>query len=241
MNQPGPIQQGPPQLGPPQLGPAHPGPIQPGPAQQVAPGPDNSNVRQITAPPEDDLPPLIQPIPPVAKPNPSASMPSEDTSNQMVPGTVTVPSTSEETPVDGAASVRPPNEGVAPTTDASITAEAAEPGSVAAVSATTAAVTDKPVGEQAAPPPAEPMDEDNLSEISDDPDDILTREEVSGIYYRFYRISTVFFFNSDVHFVYDWFCSNNNETRILEQWRPKKRTSRFASLMLNHIKECNLM
>ncbi|XP_062699817.1 histone acetyltransferase KAT6A-like [Aedes albopictus] len=177
MNQPGPIQQGPPQLGPPQLGPAHPGPIQPGPAQQVAPGPDNSNARQITAPPEDDLPPLIQPIPPVAKPNPSASMPSEDTSNQMVPGTVTVPSTSGETPVDGAASVRPPNEGVAPTTDASITAEAAEPGSVAAVSATTAAVTDKPVGEQAAPPPAEPMDEDNLSEISDDPDDILTREE----------------------------------------------------------------
>ncbi|KXJ73960.1 hypothetical protein RP20_CCG014631 [Aedes albopictus] len=177
MNQPGPIQQGPPQLGPPQLGPAHPGPIQPGPAQQVASGPDNSNARQITAPPEDDLPPLIQPIPPVAKPNPSASMPSEDTSNQMVPGTVTVPSTSGETPVDGAASVRPPNEGVAPTTDASITAEAAEPGSVAAVSATTAAVTDKPVGEQAAPPPAEPMDEDNLSEISDDPDDILTREE----------------------------------------------------------------
>nr|XP_029708383.1 fl(2)d-associated complex component isoform X2 [Aedes albopictus] len=178
MNQPGPIQQGPPQLGPPQLGPAHPGPpIQPGPAQQVAPGPDNSNARQITAPPEDDLPPLIQPIPPVAKPNPSASMPSEDTSNQMVPGTVTVPSTSGETPIDGAASVRPPNEGVAPTTDASITAEAAEPGSVAAVSATTAAVTDKPAGEQAALPPAEPMDEDNLSEISDDPDDILTREE----------------------------------------------------------------
>lgn len=33
----------------------------------------------------------------------------------------------------------------------------------------------EPVGAGAAPP--EPMDEDNLSEISDDPDDILTREE----------------------------------------------------------------
>lgn len=107
------------------------------------------------------VPEVKEEIPPTAEPQPSAAAPDAvPPADQPTPQPIAAAST-EELP--------PPNEGAEKVPDA------VEP----VTSETPAAVTeegDKPADPEAAVA-AEPMDEDNLSEISDDPDDILTREE----------------------------------------------------------------
>ncbi|XP_038111673.1 fl(2)d-associated complex component-like isoform X2 [Culex quinquefasciatus] len=120
--------------------------------------PSNPNAQPVMAP---QVPEVKEEIPATAEPHPSAAAPDA------------VPPTDQPTPQPIAAAsteeLPPPNEGAEKVTDA------VEP----VTSETPAAVTeegDKPAEPEAAVA-AEPMDEDNLSEISDDPDDILTREE----------------------------------------------------------------
>ncbi|XP_062536996.1 fl(2)d-associated complex component-like isoform X2 [Armigeres subalbatus] len=134
-----------------QPGPAQPGPLIP---ESSAPAATLPTAKQ-----EDDLPPLVQPaLPPVETP------PSEDCQNQ--PAAAMTPSTG---PTDSVTSVRT-TEGNE-TTDVPIVPDVVDPRMAVNVDATTDKVVVPVV------PPPEPMDEDNLSEISDDPDDILTREE----------------------------------------------------------------
>ncbi|XP_065077081.1 fl(2)d-associated complex component-like isoform X2 [Ochlerotatus camptorhynchus] len=156
-------------------------PIGPGPSNQLSqsgpaqPGPlmIDSNVQPpVSTPtttsnePKDDLPPLIHPIPQVSEGIPAVK-PVEESQTQQSPLTVVTVTTAA--PVDSATSTGPA-ESVESTDNAAIP-DAVEQGTVANAAAT----TEKPPEPVAAPP--EPMDEDNLSEISDDPDDILTREE----------------------------------------------------------------
>ncbi|KAL1377863.1 hypothetical protein pipiens_004112 [Culex pipiens pipiens] len=120
--------------------------------------PSNPNAQPVMAP---QVPEVKEEIPPTAEPQPSAAAPDAvPPADQPTPQPIAAAST-EELP--------PPNEGAEKVPDA------VEP----VTSETPAAVTeegDKPADPEAAVA-AEPMDEDNLSEISDDPDDILTREE----------------------------------------------------------------
>lgn len=146
---------------PPQHGPNQGPPMQ---HQQQPCGmpPSNPNAQPVMAPqvPEvkEEIPPTVEPQPSVAPPD---SVPPAD---QPTPQPIAAAST-EELP--------PANEGAEKVPDAVEPVTSEMPAAV-----TPAEEGDKPVEPEAAVA-AEPMDEDNLSEISDDPDDILTREEVS--------------------------------------------------------------
>lgn len=102
------------------------------------------------------VPEVKEEIPPAVEPQPSAAAPDAvPPADQPTPQPIAAVST-EELP--------PPNEDAEKVPDEPVTSE------------TPAEEGDKPAEPEAAVA-AEPMDEDNLSEISDDPDDILTREE----------------------------------------------------------------
>ncbi|XP_039436602.1 fl(2)d-associated complex component isoform X1 [Culex pipiens pallens] len=115
--------------------------------------PSNPNAQPVMAP---QVPEVKEEIPSAVEPQPSAAAPDAvPPADQPTPQPIVAAST-EEMP--------PPNEDAEKVPDEPVTSE------------TPAEEGDKPAEPEAAVA-AEPMDEDNLSEISDDPDDILTREE----------------------------------------------------------------